>query len=213
VAIVADGDASSDALFEGQDWQNLAFGFKALTAQRTLTLPQQPVTGMRVTAYDEDGTGAAGVDLDGNGLLIQTPSGRGSPVVAFNSSGGSITVLFDGVLWIAVGGATGSGGGPWLRKSANYTGQAGDGTVIADTSGGAWTYTFPAAPLDGQVVGLKSKGWGTHSLTLQANGGSQKIENPYALETYSSAGGSLALSAPGVVSFKWGQTEGTWLVI
>lgn len=214
VAITPDSNVSSDALFEGQDWQNLAFGFKSLTATRTLSLPSSPTTGMVVLAYDEDGSGAQGVTVDGNGALIATPFGTNPTAVAIGAAGGSMLLLFDGIVWVAIGGGAGGGGvSGWLRKSANYTGQAGDGPVIADTSGGAWTYTFPVSPVDGQVVTLKSKGWGTHSLTLQANGAGQKIENPYALETYSAGGGTQVLSAPGVVTFKWGQTEGTWLVI
>jgi hypothetical protein len=120
---------------------------------------------------------------------------------------------YDQIIFDLLANAFGGSGQGWVRKTANYTGQAGDGTVLADTTGGPWTYTFPTGPTDGQTVNLKLKGAGTHSLTLQANGGGQAFENPFNLDSYSSGGGLQAISIACSLSFKWGQTEGTWLVI
>jgi hypothetical protein len=120
---------------------------------------------------------------------------------------------YDQIIFDLLANAFGSSGQGWVRRTANYTGVVGDGTVLADTTGGPWTYTFPIGPTDGQTVNLKAKGAGTNALTLQANGGGQVIENPFNLDNYSSGGGTISISIAASLTFKWGQTEGTWFVI
>jgi hypothetical protein len=105
-----------------------------------------------------------------------------------------------------------SGGAGWVRKNANYTGQKGDGVILADTTGSTWTYTFDSTPTDGQEATLKSRGWGVNPLIIQASPG-QELEDPYNLDNYTGAGGSKSISTPGSLTFKWGQTEGIWFVI
>jgi hypothetical protein len=68
----------------------------------------------------------------------------------------------------------GSGGGGatptnWTTVNANYTASAGD-RLVADTSGGAFTVTLPAAPVaDSTTVRIKGN-FATNNLTVQGNG-------------------------------------------
>lgn len=110
------------------------------------------------------------------------------------------------------------GWGPPVRKSGTYTGTNADGPVLANTVGTAWTYTFPPSPVDGQVVRLKDPtgAWSTHNLTVKGNTsvGTQKVENPYALGSYSASGGTQTLTVSGSVQdFMWGATESTWFAV
>ena len=67
----------------------------------------------------------------------------------------------------------GSGGGsvttPWTTVSTTYTATAAD-KLVADTSGGAFTVTLPAAPVaDSTTVRIKGN-FATNNLTVQGNG-------------------------------------------
>jgi hypothetical protein len=58
----------------------------------------------------------------------------------------------------------------WLRKTASYTAVTRD-TIIADTSGGAWTLTLPATPNLGDYVQLlDGADWATNNLEVARNG-------------------------------------------
>jgi hypothetical protein len=59
---------------------------------------------------------------------------------------------------------------PWIKKSANYTAELGD-QILADTSGGAFTITLPATPVDGSSVIISDgNDWLTNNLTVARNG-------------------------------------------
>ncbi len=65
---------------------------------------------------------------------------------------------------------------PFLTKTATYLAIHGD-RIYADTTGGAFTITLPAAPLEGDVIFIAdggvtpvSAGWGGNALTIGRNG-------------------------------------------
>lgn len=65
---------------------------------------------------------------------------------------------------------------PWAKKTANYTALSND-RIAADTSGGSFTVTLPASPVDGDEVVISddgnsstNQGWATHNLTVSRNG-------------------------------------------
>lgn len=68
---------------------------------------------------------------------------------------------------------SGGGGGsisPWLLKTANYTAVTLD-RIVADTSGGVFTITLPAAPTTGMSVEITDgSNWATNNLTVARNG-------------------------------------------
>lgn len=157
LAVVADQDVSADAQFEGQNWQNLCFVFKGLTAARTLTLPTQPIVGMSVTTIDGDrsSTSSHTVTLAGNGNSISGPSGSGSTLVAVQSAGGATSVVFESTGWrvsdAITSGATGAGvTSTGVVTGTNVYGDGSDGTATCDgttsvsgmaLSGGRYTLT------------------------------------------------------------------------
>ena len=60
---------------------------------------------------------------------------------------------------------------PWVRKTSAYAAISGD-RIKASTTGGAWSLTFPAAPLDGDAIEVQDVDgtFATNALTLLANG-------------------------------------------
>lgn len=67
-------------------------------------------------------------------------------------------------------GATGPIGTNWTRKTTTYSASNGD-RIIADTSGGAWTFTLPASPLSGNYVEITDgANFATNNLTVARNG-------------------------------------------
>ena len=59
---------------------------------------------------------------------------------------------------------------PWLRKTSDYTAVNGD-RIIADTSGGTFTITLPAAPSVGySVIIVDGDDWSSTNLTVARNG-------------------------------------------
>jgi hypothetical protein len=63
------------------------------------------------------------------------------------------------------------GANAWLSKTANYTAVPGD-RIAADTSGGAFTVTLPAAPAAKTMVTIcdAAQSWRTTNLTVARNG-------------------------------------------
>jgi hypothetical protein len=59
----------------------------------------------------------------------------------------------------------------WVRKTSAYAAVSGD-RIKASTPGGAWSLTFPPAPLDGDPVEVQDVDgtFATNALTLLANG-------------------------------------------
>lgn len=63
-----------------------------------------------------------------------------------------------------------SGGGWILKSTGGYTATSGD-KILANTSGGAFTVTLPAAPTAGAtVIFADVADWGTYNLTVGRNG-------------------------------------------
>jgi hypothetical protein len=54
-------------------------------------------------------------------------------------------------------------------KTAAYTAIAGD-FILADTTGGPWPLTLPAAPSAGAAVRVIGHGWDLNNLTIARNG-------------------------------------------
>lgn len=74
-------------------------------------------------------------------------------------------------------GTGGGGGGGGLNPPTRLAGAAtltnAKNNVFANTSGGAFTLTLPAAPVDGQTVSFFDNAltWNTNNLTIAANAG------------------------------------------
>lgn len=75
----------------------------------------------------------------------------------------------NGTVWTSA--ALPAGGLTYVYKTANYNVSNKEG-VLADTSGGAFTVTLPAAPTTGDQVVVADAGsnWGTNNLTVGRNG-------------------------------------------
>lgn len=85
-------------------------------------------------------------------------------------------------------------------------------SIDADTSGGAFTLTMPAAPADGLVIRVSdaAAGWNTHNLTVSGNSG-QTVENPGSLGSYAS---TQTLTIKGSsVDFQWIARISGWKVV
>jgi hypothetical protein len=62
------------------------------------------------------------------------------------------------------------GGVNWAVYTSNYTAEPGDG-IVADTSGGSFTVTLPAAPVTGDTIVIADgANWSTNSLIVARNG-------------------------------------------
>lgn len=79
---------------------------------------------------------------------------------------GTTDPVSDTTNWQAV-----SIGPVWITKTTTYTAIAGD-AILADTSGGTFTITLPASPVDNDTVQWKDKvgTFGTNKLTFGRNG-------------------------------------------
>lgn len=65
---------------------------------------------------------------------------------------------------------TGGGGITYIKKTSNYTANAGDG-IIADTSTGSFNVTLPATPNVGtQIVIVDGNNWAANTLVVLRNG-------------------------------------------
>lgn len=118
VALVTDVDSSADALFPGTNTcHNLTVVYQGpTTVLRTLLLPLTPFVGERVTVVSDGDVvspATVAVNLDGNGHTVSmTGTPAVSPVIALtipavgvlNGAPGfsSVTVLWDGVIWVQV---------------------------------------------------------------------------------------------------------------
>ncbi len=69
---------------------------------------------------------------------------------------------------LAGGGGGGSGLMPWTKVTSNYTAQAGE-RLIANTDGGSFTITLPAAPADGAEIWIIGD-FATRKLIVARNG-------------------------------------------
>lgn len=96
-------------------------------------------------------------DLDFGELAINYADG----VLYYKNSNNAVSA-------IAAGSGSGSSAA-WVVKTANYTAQPGE-NILANTSGGSFTITLPAAPTAGAAVTIADGGnWETNSLTVARN--------------------------------------------
>jgi hypothetical protein len=100
-----------------------------------------------------------------SGTLPATKGGTG--LTSPGTSGNILTS--NGSAWTSS--APAPGGIDYVVKTANYTTQNNEG-VLADTSGGAFTVTLPAAPSAGDqcIVADAGANFGTNNLTVGRNG-------------------------------------------
>lgn len=137
----------------------------------TVTLPASPTVGAQVLVSDAGnvwGTNNLTVGRNGN-----TIANSASDLVC-NINGVSVQLVYDGTTWEVfsqVGGVGGAGSIRYLYKTANYTASDKE-YVLANTTGGAFTVTLPAAPTVGTLVFVADAGsdWGTNNLTVARNG-------------------------------------------
>lgn len=113
-----------------------------------------------------DVSGIPSIEVLDTGLIKLAPFGG---AVSFGNSTGS-----SGQVLVSQGSSSpptwGSPSVVWSRKTANYTAVVGD-SIIADTSGGAFTITLPASPSTGNSVTIADGAtWGTNNLTIARNG-------------------------------------------
>ena len=109
--------------------------------------------------------GKIGLATHVSGTLPAANGGTG-----LTSPGTSGNVLkSNGTAWTSA--APDAGGIEYVVKTANYTTQTNEG-VLADTSGGAFTVTLPAAPSAGDqcIVADAGANFGTNNLTVGRNG-------------------------------------------
>lgn len=109
-----------------------------------------------------------------NGGAVQVIGWKTVPATAggtgLTSPGANGNVLTsNGTTWTSA--ALPAGGLTYVYKTANYNVSNKEG-VLADTSGGAFTVTLPAAPSTGDQVVVADAGanWGTNNLTVGRNG-------------------------------------------
>jgi hypothetical protein len=119
-------------------------------------------------------TGTLPVANGGTSLATLTANnvilGNGTSAPLFVAPGSSGNVLTsNGSTWASA--AVPAGGLTYVYKTANYTAVDKEG-VLADTTGGAFTVTLPAAPATGAQVVVADAGglWGTNNLTVGRNG-------------------------------------------
>jgi hypothetical protein len=165
VATIDDIDASSDALFQGQNWQNLAFAFEGLTGPHVLTLPSMPFVGMQCTLLDGDGTasGTRTLSFKSASANVCIPGqAAGTTVVGVAVPFGSVTVEWTGLAWSYVSGAAagGASGSSYIALHVQSPGtvQALVGSLtFADPGGGTGTgcaVVVPQNAPDGGVFGV-----------------------------------------------------------
>lgn len=122
------------------------------------------VIGWKTVPASAGGTGQTSLTL--NNVIL----GNGTSAVQFVAPGTNGNVLTsNGTTWTSA--VLPAGGLTYVVKTANYTTQDKEG-VLANTSGGAFTVTLPAAPATGAQVVVADAGgvWGTNNLTVGRNG-------------------------------------------
>lgn len=122
------------------------------------------VIGWKTVPASAGGTGQTSLTL--NNVIL----GNGTSGVQFVAPGTTGNVLTsNGTTWTSA--VLPAGGLTYVVKTANYTTQDKEG-VLANTSGGAFTVTLPAAPAIGAQVVVADAGgvWGTNNLTVGRNG-------------------------------------------
>lgn len=171
----------------------------------------------------------AGRDVNGNIVPAFTTTFK----VNVPTSGGNRVIVVGEVLeqstyagWLAEinaairGFSSSAVGSVPLRKAGNYVIQPTDPVDIwMDTSSSVSGYslTFPSGPTDGQLRNFKDNhaggSWSVSKPCIATGNTGQKVELPTALGTYTAAAGTVNLTvAGGSITYKWGQTEGAWLV-
>ena len=113
----------------------------------------------------------------------------------------SVFLATDGTNWYNLQ----TSGTDWLTKTGTYTAFPGD-KIFANTSGGAFTVTLPAAPAVGDEVRFVdlANSFDTHSLTVGRN--SLKIDGQTSDLTVSTEGAAFSLVYSGA-TYGWKLTE------
>lgn len=139
----------------------------------TTTAGKVFVSGEIVTPAKLNALGMPTVSLDANEVTtMKIADGSvtdGKLAAVLDLSGKTVTLPDASVTNGKFAGSVGLNG--WLTKSAAYVAVAGD-RISADTSGGAWTLTLPASPVDYTEVTLADHAgdWQDKNLTVARNG-------------------------------------------
>jgi hypothetical protein len=107
-----------------------------------------------------------------------------------------------------------------LRKGGTYIAQPGDSPLLfANTFAGAWQYTFPGSPTDGQLQIVYDEGvggpsapvgtFGTNALTIALSSG--KIVLPWPQAGVVSAGPFTLTLNLNSWAWRWSALQGLWL--
>lgn len=168
-------------------------------------------------AVVDGGTGASDAATARTNLGAQATLVSGTNIKTVNGT----TILGSGDLVI-------QGGITYARYTSNYTASDKDG-IIADTTGGSFTVTLPAAPATGfQVYIADGADWGTNNLTVARNGSTieglaedlildiqgaavQLIYDGTTWEVFAQVGGGTAFPSQTGEAGKFLTTDGTTL--
>ena len=115
-------------------------------------------------------TAASGATIWVSGTAYAIGDGRFSPINSQSYrrktvGAGTTDPSLDPTSWALIGWL------PWVRKTGTYTAVSFD-RVKASTTGGAWSLTFPVAPVDGDTIEIQDVdgAFNTNNLTLLVNG-------------------------------------------
>jgi hypothetical protein len=111
--------------------------------------------GLASASADAAVASAASVDIDQGVSTTDSPTFDTVNATTLLGDGSGLTGIVAGLAWV--------------RKTATFT-AANNDAIIADTSGGAWALTLPAAPSIGDLVRVfDGADWSTNNLTVARN--------------------------------------------